>query len=92
MTPVELCRAAAEIGQRWPDALIYANPPAAPNGWVQHPDIPVGALCVDVDGLWPHECEDDDDCAWCVSGFYALVAWIDIMGVVHYVDNPGVER
>lgn len=90
MTPLKLAQACAEISQRWPDAIIYANPPAAPNGNKRNPELNVGTLCVDVDGAWSHECEDDDGdgCIWCKCGFWALVAWIDGMGTVHYVDKP----
>lgn len=85
MLPSDLAKAALEIGDRWPDALIYSNHAAA-NGYKRNPDVPDGALAVDVDRVWPHVCEGED-CNGC-CGWYELVAWIDGTGAVHYVRTP----
>lgn len=85
MTPDELGRAAGIIHGLWPDALIWPNPPAAPNGYQRHPEIPIGCLLVDLDRVWPHECEGDD-CNEC-CGWYELVAWIDGRGNVHFEER-----
>lgn len=79
MTPQQLINAAHQILQRWPDALIY------PNIASRNSNVPDDVLAVDVDRVWPHEC-DDDDCEPC-CGEYRLVAWIDILGAVHYLDG-----
>lgn len=87
MTPSELGAACGILHGLWPDALIYPNPAPAPNGYCRNGHVPSNALCVDVDRVWPHECDDDDDfCTWC-CGWYELVAWIDIMGRIHYEER-----
>lgn len=78
MTPQELIDAGRQIQRRWPDALIY------PNIAGRNPGVPdnVCALAVDVDRVWPHDCDGDPDCNECM-GSYRLVAWVDIVGAVH---------
>ncbi|AIM40412.1 hypothetical protein PBI_ESTAVE1_22 [Mycobacterium phage Estave1] len=91
MTPQEFLAAANEIHDRYPDAAVYVNPPPALNRYRMNPQIPVGAIAVDLDRAWPHKCpldDDEDECLAC-SGWYELVAWIDpLRGQVHHVDVP----
>jgi hypothetical protein len=78
----ELVSAATEIGQRWPDALIY------PNIASRNPHVPENALAVDIDRVWPHDCDGESDCTGCL-GEYRLVAWIDILGNIHVDAGAG---
>lgn len=80
MTPQQLIEAGRILQERWPDALIYPNVPG------RNPGVPDNALAVDVDRVWPHRCDGDEDCNGC-SGEYRLVAWIDILGVVHTTEE-----
>jgi hypothetical protein len=79
--PRELINTLAEVQDRWPNALIYPN--ACCPG--RNPDVPNNALAIDLDRVWPHDCDGDIDCTGCY-GWYRLVAWIDILGEIHYID------
>lgn len=87
----ELTKVLDEIGQRWMYNIIYPN--VTHTGERRRNDVPWNGLVVigDLGSEEGHECIVYDPIEGCFEDGhdnYQFVAWIDIMGKIHYLEHP----